>query len=100
MSGIQLFVNATSLGMLGKPELDISLADLPASAVVCDIVYVPLETELLRRARARGLRTVDGLGMLLHQACPAFEKWYGVAPAVTAELRELLIQDILHPSAP
>jgi shikimate dehydrogenase len=99
MPSVELLVNATSLGMQGKPELDISIAGLTASAVVCDIVYVPLETALLHRARARGHRTVDGLGMLLHQARPAFEKWYGIRPAVTAELRELLRHDILHPPA-
>jgi shikimate dehydrogenase len=99
MPSVQLLVNATSLGMQGNPELDISIAGLPVSAVVYDIVYVPLETALLRRARVRGHRTVDGLGMLLHQARPAFEKWYGVRPAVTAELRELLRHDILRQPA-
>jgi shikimate dehydrogenase len=94
MASVDLLVNATSLGMAGKPELDISIDALPRSAVVCDIVYVPLETALLRRARARGHRTVDGLGMLLHQARPGFEKWFGIRPDVTAELRQLVENDI------
>jgi shikimate dehydrogenase len=98
MASVDLLVNATSLGMAGKPELDISIDALPRSAVVYDIVYVPLETALLRRARARGHRTVDGLGMLLHQARPGFEKWFGVRPDVTAELRQLVERDILTAS--
>jgi len=89
-----LLVNATSLGMTGKEPLRIDLAPLPAAAVVCDIVYVPLETELLRQAAAKGCRTVDGLGMLLHQAGEGFERWFGVRPTVTAELRALIAADI------
>lgn len=89
-----LLVNATSLGMQGHPPLEIDLAPLPAGAVVADIVYVPLETPLLAAARARGLRGVDGLGMLLHQARPGFEAWFGVAPTVDAELREAVAGDI------
>ena len=80
LAGCGLLVNATSLGMTGKPPLDIDLAALPADAVVADIVYSPLETPLLAAARARGNRTVDGLGMLLHQAVPGFERWFGVRP--------------------
>jgi shikimate dehydrogenase len=95
LKAVDLLVNATSLGMKGQPELTMPIDELPGSAVVCDIVYVPLETALLRNARARGLRTVDGLGMLLHQARPAFEKWFGQKPEVTAELRQLLERDIL-----
>ncbi len=95
LKAVDLLVNATSLGMKGQPELTMPIDDLPGSAVVCDIVYVPLETALLRNARARGHRTVDGLGMLLHQARPAFEKWFGERPEVTAELRQLLERDIL-----
>lgn len=87
LAGAALLVNATSMGMAGQPPLEIALDALPADAIVNDIVYVPLETELLARARARGLRGVDGLGMLLHQARPAFEKWFGIAPQVTPELR-------------
>ncbi len=94
MPEADVLVNTTSLGMAGQPPLDVDLSMLPDDAVVADIVYVPLETELLERARARGLRTVDGLGMLLHQAVPGFEKWFGVRPEVTPELRRLLEADI------
>jgi len=86
LSGCGLLVNATSLGMTGKEPLDIDLAALPSEAVVADIVYSPLETRLLASARARGNRAVDGLGMLLHQAVPGFERWFGIRPEVTAEL--------------
>jgi len=89
-----LLVNTTSLGMRGNPALAIDLARLPRWAVVYDIVYVPLETDLLRDARARGHRVVDGLGMLLHQAVPGFARWFGVTPRVTPELRALLEADI------
>ena len=82
-----LLVNATSLGMTGKPPLEIDLAELPVDAVVADIVYTPLQTELLAAAHLRGSRAVDGLGMLLHQAVPGFERWFGVRPEVTPELR-------------
>jgi shikimate dehydrogenase len=85
-----LLVNTTSQGMRGEPPLDLPLARLPISATVFDIVYVPLETPLLAVARARGNRTVDGLGMLLHQARPGFEAWFGVAPDVTPGLREAI----------
>lgn len=94
LDGCSLLVNTTSLGMTGAPPLDVDLAALPAEAVVSDIVYVPMETPLLRDARARGLRAVDGLGMLLHQAVPGFERWFGVRPAVTPELRALIVADI------
>lgn len=94
LTGASLLVNTTSLGMHGSPPLDLDLASLPASAVVTDIVYVPRETDLLRRAAALNLRTVDGLGMLLHQAVPGFEKWFGLRPAVTPALRQLIIDDI------
>ncbi len=73
--------------MTGKAPLDIDLAGLPADAVVADIVYSPLETPLLAAARAGAGPTVDGLGMLLHQAVPGFERWFGVRPEVTPELR-------------
>ena len=82
-----MLVNTTSQGMKGQDPLDLALEALPTTALVCDIVYVPLETELLRQARARGNPTVDGLGMLLHQARPAFQKWFGDLPTVTPELR-------------
>lgn len=94
LRGVSLLVNGTSLGMAGQPPLAIDLARLPAHAVVADMVYVPLETPLLAAARARGLRGVDGLGMLLHQARPGFEAWFGVAPQVDAELRAFVAHDI------
>jgi len=89
-----LLVNTTSLGMRGQPPLEVDLAPLPAGAIVVDIVYVPLETALLAAARARGLAVVDGLGMLLHQARPGFEAWFGVAPGVDAALRMVVAADI------
>ncbi|MBS9477477.1 shikimate dehydrogenase [Ancylobacter radicis] len=94
LNGCRLLVNTTSLGMKGQPPLDIDLSALSPDAVVSDIVYVPLETPLLATARARGLKTVDGLGMLLHQAVPGFERWFGVRPQVTAELRDLVLADL------
>ena len=92
-----LLVNATSLGMTGKPPLDIDLAELPVDAVVADIVYTPLQTELLAAARLRGSRAVDGLGMLLHQAVPGFERWFGVRPEVTPELRAEIAASLKAP---
>jgi shikimate dehydrogenase len=89
-----LLVNTTTLGMDGAPALEFDTAILSPSCVVYDIVYVPLETPLLTAARARGLRVVDGLGMLLHQAVPGFERWFGVRPAVTAKLRDLVVADL------
>ncbi len=89
-----LLVNTTALGMTGKPALDVALGGLKPEAVVFDAVYVPLETDLLRQARARGNRGVDGLGMLLHQAVPGFAHWFGVTPVVTRELRKLIEADI------
>lgn len=90
----RLVANTTSLGMSGKGDLTIDLSPLSADALVTDIVYVPLETPLLATARARGLKTVDGLGMLLHQAVPGFERWFGVRPVVTPELRRLILADL------
>jgi shikimate dehydrogenase len=98
--GTDLLVNTTTLGMTGQPDLDIGVARLPDSAVVVDIVYTPLETTLLARARARGLRTADGLGMLLHQAVGGFERWFGVKPEVTEELRALVEADLAPKSKP
>ncbi len=89
-----LLVNTTSLGMQGQPPLEVDLAALPTAAVVADIVYVPLETPLLAAARARGLRAVGGLGMLLHQARPGFRHWFGVDPVVDAELEAFVGGDI------
>lgn len=94
LAGCDLLVNTTSLGMLKQPPLEIDLSPLPQSAVVYDVVYVPLETGLLKQAKARGLRTVDGLGMLLHQAVEGFRRWFGQQPEVTAELRRILEDDI------
>jgi shikimate dehydrogenase len=85
-----LLVNATLLGATGQERLSIELCGLAETAVVCELNYVPLESELLRAARAQGLRAVDGLGMLMHQAVPAFERFFGVRPAVTAPLRAAL----------
>jgi shikimate dehydrogenase len=86
-----LLVNTTSLGMSGEGQLEIDLEQLPPSAVVVDIVYVPLETPLLTAARQRGNRTVDGLGMLLHQGRPGFEAWFGSPVQVTRELRAAVL---------
>jgi shikimate dehydrogenase len=91
-----LLVNATSLGMSAQPPLDISLSRLPLSAVVADIVYAPIETPLLKAAKEHGLRTVDGLGMLLHQAVGGFERWFGVRPQVTEALRTLVTADLMR----
>lgn len=90
--GAGLLVNATSLGMQGEPPLEIPLDALPKEAAVADLVYAPLETNLLRRASARGHKTVDGLGMLLYQAQPAFEVFFGKKPDVTPELRAFLTE--------
>jgi shikimate dehydrogenase len=90
----KLLVNTTSLGMHGQPSLDVEVARLPDGAVVADLVYVPLMTPLLAAAKARGLKTADGLGMLLHQAVRGFELWFGQRPQVTAELRALVEADL------
>lgn len=89
-----LLVNTTSLGMTGKAPLDLDLGDLPKQTLVTDIVYVPLMTGLLKRAAERGNRTIDGVGMLLHQAVPGFEKWFGVRPEVDDALRRLVLDDL------
>jgi shikimate dehydrogenase len=89
-----LLVNTTTLGMSGQPALPVDVVPLPARAVVADLVYVPVETPLLAAAKARGLRTADGLGMLLHQAVRGFALWFGRRPEVTAELRALLEIDL------
>ena len=87
MAGVSLLVNTTSLGMHGQAPLAVALDALPLEAMVSDAVYIPLETPLLAQARMRGHRTVNGLGMLLNQARPAFQSWFGVLPDVTPELR-------------
>ena len=94
LGGAGMLVNTTTLGMVGQPPLEINLR-CPASLVVADLVYAPLETGLLAAARARGLRTADGLGMLLHQAVRGFQLWFGVRPEVTPELRALVEADLL-----
>lgn len=89
-----VLVNTTSVGLKGAGTLAMNFTDFHPDCIVSDIVYVPLETGLIREARKHGLRTVDGLGMLLHQAVPGFEKWFGVRPEVTAELYERIAADI------
>ena len=90
----ELLVNATSLGMRGQPPLVVDVGRLPKTAVVAELVYVPLVTPLLAAARSRGLRTADGLGTLLHQAVRGFELWFGQRPQVTTELRALVEADL------
>jgi shikimate dehydrogenase len=87
LEGAALLVNTTNQGMTGQPALDLNLDKLPRPALVCDIVYNPLETPLLQAVAARGNPVVNGLGMLLHQARPAFEAWFGTPPEITPELR-------------
>jgi shikimate dehydrogenase len=94
LQGAKLIVNTSMLGMKGAPLLDIDLSAAALDATVCDIVYSPLETDLLSQARNRGLRVVDGLGMLLHQAVPGFEIWFGVRPEVTPDLRKAVLAAI------
>ncbi len=89
-----LLVNTTALGMHGNEGLPADPAALPDTAIVTDIVYVPLETPLLAAARERGLKCVDGLGMLLHQAVPGFERWFGKRPEITPQLRNLILADL------
>jgi shikimate dehydrogenase len=91
LAGARLLVNTTTLGMIGQPPLELRLDPLPDDALVTDIVYAPLETPLLAQARGRGLAAVDGLGMLLHQAVPAFAAWFGVTPRVTRDLRTYIV---------
>ena len=91
LDGSTLLLNTTTLGMVGQPRLELSLAALTKMAVVYDLVYAPLETELLSTARSLGLSTVDGLGMLFYQAAPGFEGWFGVQPVVTDGLRDSVL---------
>jgi len=94
LDGVTLLVNTTTLGMKNQHPLDLDLTALPSTALVNDIVYVPLETDLLARARIRNNPTVDGLGMLLHQARPGFEAWFGRLPDVTDELRAQVLAGV------
>jgi len=94
LAGAALLVNTTVLGMTSQAPLDLDLQALPDRAVVYDIVYVPLQTPLLAAARRRGLAAVDGLGMLLHQARPGFERWFGASPKVTDALRAHVLEDL------
>jgi shikimate dehydrogenase len=91
LDGCDTLINTTSLGMNGQPPLDLSLNALPRDAVVNDLVYAPLETDLLKAARQRGNLCVDGLGMLLHQAAPGFERWFHVKPSVDEKLRAAVL---------
>ena len=94
LEGAALVVNTTTLGMTGQPALDLNLAALPAGACVFDCVYAPLETPLLAAARARGLVAVDGLGMLIHQARPGFEAWFGVSPEIDDDVRRFVAEGL------
>jgi shikimate dehydrogenase len=96
LAGAGLLVNTTTLGMAGQPRLEIDLAPLAAAAIVADIVYAPLVTPLLAAAQGRGLRTVDGLGMLLHQAAGAFARFFGLRPQVSQGLRTLVEADLMR----
>ncbi len=94
MTGAGLFINTTSLGMDGTDVPEIDFTVMAAGSIVTDIVYVPLKTPILTQAEAQGFTTVDGLGMLLHQAAPGFEKWFGKKPTVDADLRQIIIDDM------
>ena len=94
MAGAGLFINTSALGMEGTPVPEIDFSRMADGSVVTDIVYTPLITPIMRMAGAQGLKTVDGLGMLLHQAVPGFEKWFGVRPQVTKDLRDLVVRDL------
>ena len=91
LAGCALLINTTNQGMHGQPDLDLQLDQLPTSALVADAIYIPLETALLAQARQRGNTSVNGLGMLLNQARPAFKAWFGVMPEITPELRQAII---------
>jgi shikimate dehydrogenase len=100
LDGAAMVVNTTSLGMLGKSPLDLELSKLPARALAADIIYIPLETPFLAAARKRGNPTINGLGMLLHQGRPAWRAWFGIEPAVTAELRAMIEKTIPGAESP
>ncbi len=90
LNGVAMLVNTTNQGMHGQPELDLQLNELPTSALVSDAIYIPLQTPLLAQAKKRGNATVNGLGMLLNQARPAFQAWFGVLPEITPELHKAI----------
>jgi shikimate dehydrogenase len=92
IANVATLVNTTSLGMVGKPPMTLDLSQLQPETLVSDIVYTPLETDLLKTASDKGCKTVDGLGMLIYQGMPGFEKWFGATPVVTDELREILLK--------
>ncbi len=94
MAKADLVINTTALGMKGQPPLPLTLEDAKPHAIIADIVYVPLETPFLAQARARGLKTLDGLGMVMHQAVPGFVRWFGKTPTVSPQLRALLVADL------
>ena len=91
LEGCAMLINTTNQGMYGQPPLEIKLDRLPTSAMVSDLIYIPLETPLLEAARLRGNLTVNGLGMLLNQAVPAFEAWFGIKPELTDELKSAVL---------
>jgi shikimate dehydrogenase len=91
LAGAAMLINTTNQGMYGQPALDLRLDDLPRQALVSDLIYIPLQTPLLAQASERGNPTVNGLGMLLNQAIPAFEAWFGVRPQITPELHRLVL---------
>jgi len=90
LDGAAMLINTTNQGMVGEPPLDLALDPLPANALICDIIYIPRETPLLAAARKRGNPTMNGLGMLIHQARPAFQAWFGIMPEATPELRAMI----------
>ena len=92
IANVATLVNTTSLGMVGKPPMTLDLSQLQPETLVSDIVYTPLETDLLKTASDKGCKTVDGLGMLIYQGMPGFEKWFGSTPVATDELREMLLK--------
>jgi shikimate dehydrogenase len=92
IANVATLVNTTSLGMVGKPPMTLDLSQLQPETLVSDIVYTPLETDLLKTASDKGCKTVDGLGMLIYQGMPGFEKWFGSTPVATDELREILLK--------
>ena len=94
LSECALLINTTTLGMIGSHKLRIDLSPMQTNSIVADIVYTPLETELLKQAKSKGFKVVDGLGMLLHQAVPGFKIWFGIAPEVTQELRDYIVSDL------